>query len=418
MNDLRILLFEDGNVDRLFPITIGRPAFAIRCAGHRLIDWIERMGAPIAAVVRRHLRGVQEMQYPQLKPSLPAGPTPLLLINARLVPCRTNLQALAALVADRRFGAIRSDGELAAAFLPRTPEVAAPAGNERFDPIIAFRDELEHSSPLATPLKLFEYPHDVIRYNLDCIGDNLEDLISRPGLTEVRDGVFVAEGAVLGDYGTTDTSKGPIVIDRGATIGPYCFLRGPVYIGPNSRVIEHSAIKDAVCVGHTVKLGGEVEASVIEPFTNKQHHGFLGHSYLGSWINWGAGTSNSDLKNTYGEVKMEYRGRKVSTGMQFVGCIIGDYSKTAINTGVFTGKTVGVCSMLYGFVTTNVPSYVNYARSFGQVTEMAPEVMVSTQQRMFARRQQQPTRADVQLMYDMFELTRHERQLAGEPLSL
>ena len=89
----------------------------------------------------------------------------------------------------------------------------------------------------------------------------------------------------------------------------------------------------------------------------------------------------------------------------------------------FTTKPVGKgtglgLSMVYGFVTTNVPSYVNYARSFGQVTEMAPEVMVSTQQRMFARRQQQPTRADVQLMHDMFELTRHERQLAGEPLSL
>ena len=118
-------------------------------------------------------------------------------------------------------------------------------------------------------------------------------------------------------------------------------------------------------------------ASIVEPYTNKQHHGFLGHSYLGSWINLGAGTCNSDLKNTYGTVNMEYHGRKVATGMQFIGCIMGDYAKTAINTGIFTGKTVGTCSMLYGFVTTNVPSFVNYARSFGQVTELPVEVMVA-----------------------------------------
>ena len=94
-----------------------------------------------------------------------------------------------------------------------------------------------------------------------------------------------------------------------------------------------------MALGHTTKIGGEIEASIVEPYTNKQHHGFLGHSYLGSWINLGAGTCNSDLKNTYGNVKMDYRGESVATGMQFVGCFMGDYAKTAINTGIFTGKT-------------------------------------------------------------------------------
>ena len=188
--------------------------------------------------------------------------------------------------------------------------------------------------------------------------------------------MFAAAGATLGQYCVTDTRNGPIVLEAGATIGPYCYLSGPVHVGPRARVIEHAAIKDGVALGHTTKIGGEVEASIIEPYTNKQHHGFLGHSYLGSWINLGAGTCNSDLKNTYGQVNMEYHGQKVATGMQFVGAIIGDYAKTAINTGIFTGKTIGACSMVYGFVTTNVPSFVNYARLFGQVTEAPVEVMV------------------------------------------
>ena len=92
----------------------------------------------------------------------------------------------------------------------------------------------------------------------------------------------------------------------------------------------------------------------------------MGNSYVGSWINHGAGTCNSDLKNTSGTVKMEYRGESIATGMQFVGCMMGDYAKSAINTGIFTGKTIGVCSMVYGFVTTSVPSFVNFAPPFRQ----------------------------------------------------
>jgi glucose-1-phosphate thymidylyltransferase len=250
------------------------------------------------------------------------------------------------------------------------------------------------------------------------IADSLAFRIESGAYKEIADGVFAAAGATLGQYCVTDTSKGPVLLDEEAVVGPYSFLRGPAYLGPKARVIEHSAIKDAVAVGHTTKIGGEIEASIVEPYSNKQHHGFLGHSYLGSWINLGAGTSNSDLKNTYGPVKMEYRGEQVATGMQFCGCILGDYSKSAINTGIFTGKTVGCCSMLYGFVTTNVPSFVNYARLFGQVTELPPEVMIATQQRMFSRRNVTQRDCDIALIHAMYDLTRNERQLAGEPLAL
>jgi glucose-1-phosphate thymidylyltransferase len=267
-------------------------------------------------------------------------------------------------------------------------------------------------------LPLFVYPHDVIRYHLETIGGSLAHRLASGRFREVGEGVFAADGAKLGQYVVTDTSKGPVLLDEQAEVGPHCFLRGPAYLGPRARVIEHSAIKDAVALGHTTKIGGEIEASIVEPYTNKQHHGFLGHSYLGSWINLGAGTSNSDLKNTYGTVKMDYRGEQVPTGMQFVGCVMGDYAKTAINTGIFTGKTIGCCSMVYGFVTTNVPSFVNYARLFGQVTELPPEVMVATQQRMFGRRSVQQRQCDIDLVHAMYDLTRHERQLAGEPLAL
>jgi glucose-1-phosphate thymidylyltransferase len=179
-------------------------------------------------------------------------------------------------------------------------------------------------------------------------------------------------------------------------------------------VIEHAALKDGVALGHTVKIGGEVEASVIESFTNKQHHGFLGHSYLGSWINLGAGTCNSDLKNTYGKINIQYGEHKVASGMQFLGCIMGDYSKTAINTSIFTGKVIGVCSMLYGFATSNVPSFVNYARLFGQTAPLPADVMINTQARMFARRKVRQRDCDKQLILDMYERTADEREAVDQ----
>jgi glucose-1-phosphate thymidylyltransferase len=254
-----------------------------------------------------------------------------------------------------------------------------------------------------------------------CIAENLAMRIERGladnSIEQRTDGLFVAPGATIGDYVVTDTRKGPIIIDRNAQIGAYTLLRGPIYVGPKSKILEHSAIKDAVTLSHTTKIGGEVEASIVEPYTNKQHHGFLGHSYLGSWINLGAGTCNSDLKNTYGPVNMEYSFGKIPTNMQFLGCIMGDYSKTAINTGIFTGKVIGVCSMMYGFVTSNVPSFVNYARLFGQIANLPPEVMVSTQQRMFARRDVQQRGCDIQLIYDMYRLTQSERERQGDALT-
>lgn len=415
---MHVIVFEDELVDRLFPITASRPAYSVHCGSYRLIDLIFRLENPVTGLVRPHLATLQELDFPEFTRLADVESETVLLLNARVVPSITSFSTIRELIKNERCGVVRHDQEIAAVVAPINILVERGATlDDSFGLPIHFRD-LERLPLLAQELQLLQYPHDVVRFNLTCISENIAHRLEHDGLKEIRDGVFVAEGAQIGDYVITDTSSGPIVLDRDAKIGPYCYLSGPAYLGPKARVIEHSAIKDAVSIGHTAKIGGEVEASVIEPYTNKQHHGFLGHSYLGSWINLGAGTCNSDLKNTYGEVKMEYRGGRVATKMQFVGCIMGDYSKSAINTGIFTGKTIGVCSMLYGFVTTNVPSFVNYARSFGQVTEMSPQVMVSTQARMFERRNVSQRPADIQLLHDMYALTSFERQIAGEPLAL
>jgi len=413
---MNVVVFEDELVAQLHPISLGRPCYAVSCGGYRLLDVLTELEATtFYGLIRPHLAEFQRIDYPQFDAASVPG-RPLLLVNARLVPAHEVAPALQRMTRLDQSCVARVGDSVAAVWLPTN---ATPRPPKSVSDIAGFLQQaVELGDWEDHPFGLFEYPHDVVRWNMQILASNLEHRLQRGDYREIRDGLFAAEGARLGEHVVTDSAAGPIVLEAGASVGHFCLLRGPALLGRDARIIEYAAIKDAVSIGHTTKIGGEVEATVIEPFTNKQHHGFLGHSYIGSWVNLGAGTCNSDLKNTYGSVNMEYRGRKVPSGMQFLGCILGDYSKSAINTGIFTGKTIGVCSMLYGFITTNVPSYVNYARLFGQVTELPPEVMIATQQRMFARRRVTQRPCDVRLINDMYELTRPERQLADDPLTL
>ena len=412
---MAIILFEDDRVPQLYPVTIGRPAMLISCGGYRLVDLMQMLGEPVYLCARPHLQEVLSADGWQINFQTTRPGQKILFVNARLVPSRQTLTRVRE-VWERGESLVVRQGSTTLLALLKTDHAlpAIPSGPQDWN----FFIEACQLKSWQAELPTFDYPHDIIWQNLTTFRDNLALRLERGTYREIADGVFAADGAKLGQYVVTDTSTGPIILEQNASIGHYTLLRGPIWLGAGARVIEHAALKDCVSLGHTTKIGGEIEGAVVEPYTNKQHHGFLGHSYLGSWVNLGAGTCNSDLKNTYGHVNMEYHGQKLSTGMQFVGCMVGDYAKTAINTGIFTGKTIGACSMVYGFVTTNVPSFTNYARSFGQVTESPVEVMVSTQSRMFARRNVEQRPCDVQLLYDMYNLTAHERQMAGEPLSL
>lgn len=416
---MQIICFEDDRVDQLRPITQARPAYAITCASLRLVDWLQSLDGTLTGAVRSYLQVIQGLDYGLESPTQFAGDADgLLLVNARVAPTVEVSSTLERLAGESRSCVVidpEDDSLLAARVAPAELASWEPAAAEAPLPTL-----LAHcrTLPPATDLRLdaFRWPHDVVAQHMKQMPAAMSWRLERGDYRETADGVFVREGVTIGDYAAIDTSQGPILLDENVQVGPFCYLSGPVYAGRSTRVIEHAALKDGVSLGHTVKIGGEVEASVIEPYTNKQHHGFLGHSYLGSWINLGAGTCNSDLKNTYGKINIQYGEKKMATGMQFLGCFMGDYSKTAINTSIFTGKVIGVCSMMYGFVTSNVPSYVNYARLFGQTSLLPPDVMINTQQRMFARRKVEQRECDKQLIRDMYEFSADERESVDQDI--
>ncbi len=419
---MNIVCFEDQLVTKLTPATLARPAYAVTCASLRLVDWLRFLKGNLSADVRPYLREIQSLDFGLSGPpeNVLSANEDLLLVNARLVPRVGLLQTLEklSLSSDSVVITDPSDGSVLAAKLTREAQAKLAAGNatatatEGNSPCLDPWSQLAADLPKSSlTLEAFHWPHDIVSWHMKELNRSIEFRLTQQKFREIHPNVFVGEGVSIGDYASINTQDGLILLEDNVRVGPFCYLAGPIYSGHSTRVIEHSALKDGVSLGHTVKIGGEVEASVIEPYTNKQHHGFLGHSYLGSWINLGAGTCNSDLKNTYGKINVEYGEHRVATGMQFFGCVMGDYSKSAINTGIFTGKVIGVCSMMYGFVTANVPSFVNYARLFGQTSTLPAEVMINTQKRMFARRKVDQRACDQQLIKDMFDLTVDDREL-------
>ena len=414
---MRIVLFEDDKVAQLFPLTLMRPAYTIRCGSQALIDWALEWGACVRGQVRPYLADWQLAHCPSFCGQT-EGRDRTLLVNSRVAPTSQNFRQLTALTNQSEDGILTHEGRLVAAVLPADIDFSS-ASFETTQQQQTFLnlEKISQLPALRQPLQLIDYPHQIVQCHLESIQDHLNHRIASGQLREVRDGVFVGDSE-LNDFVATDTSQGPIVIENQVKIRPFTCLNGPIYLDSFSCLGEHTVLKNGVAIGRYAKVGGEISASVIESYSNKSHYGYLGHSYVGQWVNLGAGTSNSNLKNSYGQIRMEVDNEPINTRMQFMGCVIGDFTKSAINTSIFTGKLIGACSMLYGYVTTNVPSYANYARSFGQITDLNPEIVALTQKRAFQRRGLQQQEWQRALLKTAYNLVACDRQLADQPLSL
>lgn len=213
---------------------------------------------------------------------------------------------------------------------------------------------------------------------------------------ELPDGSLVLgdphEVAVLGalvEPGVTfDTRQGAIVIEEGAEVRSGTRLEGPCFIGPRSRVLGGD-IRQSV-IGAWCVVRGEISTSLFHGFTNKSHDGFVGHTVTGHWVNLGAGTTTSNLKNTYGEVRLDLPGARLETGRQFLGTLLGDHAKSAIGTMFATGSVVGAGANVFG--TGRPPKFVP-AMSWGEdgKTQMSKEGFVAIAERVMPRRQVEVT---------------------------
>lgn len=230
----------------------------------------------------------------------------------------------------------------------------------------------------ASEARLLSFVWQIIEENPRVIEDDFEkspfrgqseETVVYPGVHMVgEENILIGEGVVIKPGVVLDASSGPIVINDGTMIMANALILGPAYVGKNGIIKAGAQILEGTSIGDVCKIGGEVSKSVFGNWTNKQHEGFLGHSYLGEWVNIGAGSTNSDLKNNYSPVRMWCAGTVRNTGRQFMGLVVGDHTKAGIGTLFNSGTVVGFNCNVYGSAIPGrfVPSF-----SWGEGREMA-----------------------------------------------
>ncbi|MFN0050746.1 MAG: putative sugar nucleotidyl transferase [Planctomycetales bacterium] len=203
-------------------------------------------------------------------------------------------------------------------------------------------------------VQLLEWPWEIVDANEQALIADWNDAQAgvagtvAPGSHLVNPaGVHIGWGTRVKPCVVIDAEDGPVWIGDHVTIFPHSYIQGPAYIGDGSLIQPGAVVHAGTTIGPRSKVGGEIEASIVQGYSNKQHDGFLGHSYVGSWVNIAADCINSDLKNTYGPIRVPINGRDVETGRMFVGMFVGDYSKAGINVSFPTGAVIGFCSSVF-----------------------------------------------------------------------
>jgi UDP-N-acetylglucosamine diphosphorylase / glucose-1-phosphate thymidylyltransferase / UDP-N-acetylgalactosamine diphosphorylase / glucosamine-1-phosphate N-acetyltransferase / galactosamine-1-phosphate N-acetyltransferase len=225
-----------------------------------------------------------------------------------------------------------------------------------------------------------------------------------------REQVFIGEGAEIHPFVTIDSRNGPVTLEAGVEVHPYTRIEGPCYVGAKS-ILLGAKIREGCSIGPMCRIGGEVEESIIHGHSNKYHDGFLGHAYVGEWVNLGALTTNSDLKNDYTTVSVMMGGKTVDTESTKVGSFIGDHVKTSIATLLNTGTIVGTGAVLVA-TGAPLPKYIPAFAWFlaGVVSKgFGLNALIDTARTAMSRRKVQMTNEDEQLLRRVFELTAEER---------
>ncbi len=253
--------------------------------------------------------------------------------------------------------------------------------------------------------ELFEMPNELfhlVTLHKKNFANNLNKykakiLENNSGYKLVAPNVYVHTTATVDSTVAFNTEAGIIVIEKDVKVEPFTYLVGPVRIDAGARVHSHANLGNSY-IGKVSGVGGEIKNTVFESYSNKSHHGFLGDAYVGSWVNIGGGTSFSNVKNTYGTVKLA----GVETGELHMGPIVADYVKTAINISVYTGKIIGVGAHIYGTVTTDVPNFVNYYAK-DNMTEIPIDITEKIAIRMMERRGVKFSNDDKELLINLYK---------------
>jgi UDP-N-acetylglucosamine diphosphorylase/glucosamine-1-phosphate N-acetyltransferase len=347
-----LILFEDETAQNLEPLTLTRPVWELRCG---LLTLKEKIVAAFPALEggahpREYLMKAFGRQL-----SARQGSGNDLWVNGALLP---GPGLSAALSLSQRSAWMRGDRVIALRGKP-------PAGWQAGTPL--HLDGFDKMEAPGDAGRLFEYSWQLVHaMNAEIERDarrlrplgQIRGVVHGSATVIAQDSIFMAEDSKIAPGAVMDATLGPIIIDGGALIGAHAIIEGPTYLGPRVQVKPLSHIRGSL-LGEESRVGGEISVSIIQGYTNKQHGGFLGHSYIGAWCNLGSGTETSNLKNNYSSVKVQMGEKLIDSGELFVGLTMGDHSKSAIGTVFNTGTVVGVGCNIFGpgFPPRFIPSF-------------------------------------------------------------
>jgi UDP-N-acetylglucosamine diphosphorylase/glucosamine-1-phosphate N-acetyltransferase len=363
---MRICVFEDRHVRGLEPLTLTRPACDLLCGLTTLLEkQIRYFGATVVghlcrAVVADLVRGRDPNAAVNDAPWLRGAPT--VLVNARWVP-PPKPQSAGPPPQPRRHLVARAAGPFADAPYVGTArgavafvvldtkhlEAVAPA---TLDECL---DDWAHTLParevggtvVGRPWELIDLNGSQIARDFEAACDPTDVGFHPTGFAVVghADRLLIDPTAVVDPMVVADTTHGPVVIGPDAVVRAFTRLEGPCAVGAGT-IVHGANVRGGTTFGPHCRVGGEVESSILLGFSNKAHEGFLGHSYVGEWVNLAAGTHTSDLRCDYRPVSVPVGGTEVPTGRTKLGAIIGDHVKTGLGVLVDCGTVIGPFSQL------------------------------------------------------------------------
>jgi UDP-N-acetylglucosamine diphosphorylase/glucosamine-1-phosphate N-acetyltransferase len=361
---MRWCLFEDRRAAQLEPISLTRPVFALTCGITSLGEKQRRScgnADEAGMLVRPLLAELARQDYPFFHCNdfdwLRENTT--LMVNGRwLPPCQGTIPTDTPHV-----GVIGK--QVAYAVVP--PHLLTYCSlNTIDDCLLAWKQTLPERPASGW---MIDYPWEIVEHNAAMITQDFATKLAagnvspghHPGtiaLVGPKERLWVHDTATVEPQVVADTRRGPIIIDREAQVQAFTRLEGPCYIGP--RTIVAGAKLRSCTIGPVCRIGGEVETSILHSHVNKYHEGFLGHSYVGEWVNIAAGAQISDLRNDYQTVRMTVEGQPLDTGVQKIGAYIGDHTKIGLGALLNTGSAIGAfCQLLpWGsYLPRRIPSF-------------------------------------------------------------
>ncbi len=408
-----ICVFEDGSYRNFLPLAYNRPVYELRCGFYSFLERVvlQYPDTEINLFCREYLKNLLAENYPHSVNKIESNHNGCLFINGRLL-----LSAPIAITGKEEIGIL--DDTIVYARLNKKNSL--PITPEKFldkDFIYELKKKFDVVKVNAS---LMQYPWDLIHNNKEQITSDFKSYIKDGSAREsdykgvhfINDSqISIGKNSIIKPGCVLDAENGPIYIGNNVRISANSVVEGPVFIDDNVVIMALSRIHAGSNLGKVCKIGGEISNTIIQDYSNKQHDGFLGDSYIGAWVNLGAGTVNSNLTNLYGSIKVQMFDKMIDTGQTFLGMIMGDHTKTAINTKFTTGSIIGfACNILLTSTPPKfTPSFSWYSDNITRAYDVTRELQVA--KRMMARRNKKMTRNGEKVFKAIFALTETERKI-------